>query len=107
MDKTVLVTGSSSGIGRAIATCFADRQWGVAATMRHPEQETALAGKPNIKLYRLDVTEPASIAAAIESTIRDFGGLDVVVNNAGYAVEGVFEAMGDDVVRREFETNVF
>jgi len=107
MTKTVLVTGSSSGIGRAIVTCFADKTWHVAATMRRPENDTALAARPSVKLYRLDVTDPASIDAAISSAIADFGGIDVVVNNAGFSLDGVFEAMDDDALRREFETNVF
>lgn len=104
---TVLITGASSGIGRATAEYFAEKGWNVAATMRSPEKETALTRFPNLKLYRLDVTDAAVIDSAIQAAIADFGSLDVVVNNAGYGVDGVFEAMNDDVIRRQFETNVF
>jgi NAD(P)-dependent dehydrogenase (short-subunit alcohol dehydrogenase family) len=107
MAKTVLLTGSSSGIGRASAIHFADAGWQVAATMRRPENETTLGTRSNVKLYRLDVTEPASIESAIAATKRDFGGIDAVVNNAGYGLQGVFEAIDDEALRREFDTNVF
>lgn len=105
--KTVLITGTSSGIGKATALNFARRGWNVAATMRTPDKETELRTLPNVKLYTLDVTDTASIEAAFASAVKDFGRIDVLVNNAGYAVDGVFEAMRDDVIRRQFETNVF
>jgi NAD(P)-dependent dehydrogenase (short-subunit alcohol dehydrogenase family) len=107
MNQTVLITGASSGIGKASALYFAQKGWNVAATMRSPEKETELNKLPNVRLYALDVTDSDSIATAISGAIRDFGGIDVLVNNAGYGVDGVFEAMSDDVIRRQFETNVF
>jgi NAD(P)-dependent dehydrogenase (short-subunit alcohol dehydrogenase family) len=107
MKKAVLITGSSSGIGRAAAIAFSKAGWLVAATMRRPEKETELGLLPGVKVYALDVTDPATIDAAISQTREDFGRLDVVVNNAGYGVDGVFEAMDDDVIRRQYDTNVF
>jgi NAD(P)-dependent dehydrogenase (short-subunit alcohol dehydrogenase family) len=105
--QSVLLTGTSSGIGRSAARHFAARGWNVAATMRSPEKEKELGALPNVKLYRLDVTDSASIESALHAAERDFGRLDAVVNNAGYGLDGVFEAMSDDVIRQQFETNVF
>jgi NAD(P)-dependent dehydrogenase (short-subunit alcohol dehydrogenase family) len=107
MSQTVLITGSSSGIGKAAALYFAKQGWQVAATMRTPAQETELTQFPNIKLYALDVTDTASIDTAISQILSDFGALDVVVNNAGFGADGVFEAMDDAFIQRQFDTNVF
>ncbi len=104
---TVLITGASSGIGRATAEFFAQKGWNVAATMRSPEKETKLTRFPNFQLYRLDVTDNASIEAAIQSAVADFGGIDALVNNAGFGADGVFEAMDDEFIRKQFDTNVF
>lgn len=106
-NKTVLITGSSSGIGRAAALRFQQAGWNVAATMRNPEKEAELGKLEGIALVRLDVTSEDSIAAAIGETIQRFGGIDVVVNNAGYGLVGPFEASTGEQVRRQFETNVF
>jgi NAD(P)-dependent dehydrogenase (short-subunit alcohol dehydrogenase family) len=105
--KTVLITGTSSGIGRAAAQHFARKGWNVAATMRRPDADNVLASLPNTKLYALDVTSNDSIESAMESVVRDFGAIDCLVNNAGYGVDGVFEAMSDEVIVKQFETNVF
>ena len=104
--KTVLITGASSGIGQAAARLFAQRGWQVAATMRNPAKDTALGQLPNVRLYALDVTDAASIGQAVADVLRDFGGLDALVNNAGYGVDGVFEAMTDVTIARQFDTNV-
>jgi NAD(P)-dependent dehydrogenase (short-subunit alcohol dehydrogenase family) len=106
MPKTVLITGTSSGIGKAAALYFAQQGWNVAATLRNPAQAD-FQNRPNIKTYTLDVTDNDSIQRAIADTLRDFGSIDVVVNNAGYGVSGVFEGMSDDVIERQFNTNVF
>lgn len=106
MTKTVLITGASSGIGKAAAIYFANQGWNVAATMRSPEGEKDLQTFARVKLYPLDVTDNASIDRAIAEAIGDFGGIDVLVNNAGFAVDGVFEAMSDDTIERQFNTNV-
>jgi NAD(P)-dependent dehydrogenase (short-subunit alcohol dehydrogenase family) len=105
--KTALITGTSSGIGRAAAQYFAQNGWNVVATMRAPEKETELQKLNNVRVVRLDVTDTASIAAAFDEAERAFGQVDVVVNNAGFGVDGVFEAMSDEVIQRQFDTNVF
>ncbi|MGL5889710.1 MAG: SDR family oxidoreductase [Bacteroidia bacterium] len=107
MKNTVLITGTSSGIGRATVKYFSERGWNVAATMRTPAKETELQKLPNVKLYALDVTDETSIAQAIQNAITDFGGIDVVVNNAGYGAIGIFEAATAQQIQRQFETNVF
>jgi NAD(P)-dependent dehydrogenase (short-subunit alcohol dehydrogenase family) len=107
MSKTVLITGSSTGIGKMIAAYFQAMEWNVAATMRSPEKETELIELENIKCIRLDVTDEASIQSAIEETITAFGGIDVIVNNAGFGSIGPFEAANKEQISRQFETNVF
>ena len=105
-SKNVFITGASSGIGKAVAIYFAQNGWGVAATMRTPEKETELTTFPNVKLYALDVTLIESVEKTVKQAITDFGAFSVVVNNAGYGVDGVFEAMTDAVIQRQFDTNV-
>jgi NAD(P)-dependent dehydrogenase (short-subunit alcohol dehydrogenase family) len=107
MKKTILITGTSSGIGKTTVRYFSARGWNVAATMRNPAKETELGQLPGVKLYRLDVMDEASIREAVSAAIRDFGGIDVVVNNAGYGAVGIFEAASPEQIRRQFDTNVF
>lgn len=102
---TVLLTGSSSGIGRATAELFAERGWNVAATLRSPGK-AQLPNSPRVAALRLDVTDPASIAAAVTETLSRFGSLDAVVNNAGYGLVGPFEATTGEAVDRQLATNV-
>jgi NAD(P)-dependent dehydrogenase (short-subunit alcohol dehydrogenase family) len=104
--RTVLITGAGSGIGRATAKLFVANAWNVAASMRAPERSDLAAKSTRLRLLRLDVTDPASIEAAIGEAIRVFGAIDVLVNNAGYALVGPFEAMSEAQVRRQLETNV-
>jgi len=105
--KTVLITGSSTGIGKNIAAYFQAMGWNVAATMRSPEKETELTELENLKCIRLDVTDEASIRSAIDETIKAFGAIDVIVNNAGFGTIGPFEAATREQIERQFNTNVF
>ena len=115
MTKTVLITGASSGIGRATALHFQKQGWNVAATMRSPEKELhqesnnvkSLANLDRVMLLKLDVTEHSTIAEAVKETIHRFGAIDVLVNNAGYAVLGAFETSTPEQIQRQFSTNVF
>ncbi len=107
MSKTVLITGASTGIGKATAELFHQQGWNVAATMRSPEQATELASLPNMLCLPLDVTKVETIHAALDTAIARFGSIDVVVNNAGYALVGAFEACEMADVRGQFDTNVF
>lgn len=105
--QTIVITGASSGIGRAAAKHFAANGWQVAATMRTPENDTELNGIANIRLYALDVTDQTSIQSAVATVLNDHESVDVVLNNAGYGLAGPFEAASAEQIRRQFETNVF
>lgn len=107
MAKTVFITGASSGIGRATALLFQQKGWTVIATMRNPEKAPELAKLENVYCLKLDVTDSASIAQAVTQTLQQFGAIAVLVNNAGYALTGAFEACTPAEIRRQFETNVF
>lgn len=105
--KTILITGASAGIGLATARYFARQGWNVAATMRSPDKAGDLRDLPNVQVLRLDVLDGPSIVAAVADTLRTFGGLDVLFNNAGYAIAGAFEAISPAQVQQQFATNVF
>ena len=105
--KTIVITGSSSGIGKATAKLFAEKGWQVAATMRNPQKEVELSTIENIRLYQLDVTDRASLDQATADILHDFGTVDVVLNNAGYGLAGPFEAISPEQIERQFGTNVF
>lgn len=105
--NTIVITGASSGIGKAAAKYFAEQEWRVAATMRKPEDATDLGEIANIQLYQLDVTVQASIDRAVAQILGDFGTVDAVLNNAGYALSGPFEAATPEQIRHQFDTNVF
>ncbi|MEO1436911.1 MAG: SDR family NAD(P)-dependent oxidoreductase, partial [Bacteroidota bacterium] len=107
MSKNIFITGSSSGIGKATAKYFAEKGWGVAATMRRPEAEKDLNEIDNVKLYKLDVTDEATIERAVRKSIDHFGKIDVVLNNAGYGTAGPFEAATQKQIKRQFDTNLF
>ena len=107
MSKTVFITGASSGIGRATAELFLAKGWNVAATMRSPGKEEQFRNSGQLLVTELDVERPDSIRAAVQAAIGQFGAIDVLVNNAGYAVIGVFESSRREQVRKQFAVNVF
>jgi len=106
MSRTVLITGTSSGLGRASAKLFHEKGWNVVATMRHPERETELTQLAGMLVTRLDVQDVQSIDTSVKAAIDRFGTLDVLVNNAGYGAYGPLEATSIDSIRRQFEVNV-
>jgi NAD(P)-dependent dehydrogenase (short-subunit alcohol dehydrogenase family) len=106
VTQTILITGSSSGIGRATAKHFHDHGWNVIATMRSPEQEPELAALQNVLVTRLDVQDPGSITSAVDAGLERFGRIDVLLNNAGYGAYGVLEATPMDKIRRQYDVNV-
>jgi NADP-dependent 3-hydroxy acid dehydrogenase YdfG len=107
MDKVVLVTGASSGIGNETAKLFQSKSWKVAATMRSPEHAEDLRQIVDVECFRLDVTDVDSIKAAIAATLEKFGRIDAVINNAGFAVVGPFEAVEQADIERQMQTNVY
>ena len=104
--KVTLVTGASSGIGRATARAFAEAGSVVYATARRPEGLAALEAE-GLRGLRLDVTDEGSMVEAVRRVEDEHGAVDVLVNNAGYGLNGPAEELEMDEVRREFETNVF
>lgn len=106
MTQTIFITGASSGIGKATAHYFHDRGWNVVATLRNPTQAGDLADLPGVLVTRVDVTDGSSIAAAVDAAHARFGGIDVLLNNAGYGAYGPLEAFDMEGIRRQFDTNV-
>lgn len=104
--KTILITGASSGIGEATARHFQEQGWNVIATMRDPTKDNALADLDKVLVTRLDVTDAASIPAAVAAGVERFGKICVLLNNAGYGAYGALEAFTMDRIRRQFDTNV-
>jgi NAD(P)-dependent dehydrogenase (short-subunit alcohol dehydrogenase family) len=103
--KTVLITGSSSGFGKATAQLFLDNGWNVIATMRQPQNDLFSAGSNNLYVIALDVTDAHSVRKAVGEAISTFRGVDVLVNNAGFGVFLPLETTSGELTRRLFETN--
>jgi NAD(P)-dependent dehydrogenase (short-subunit alcohol dehydrogenase family) len=107
MNKTVIITGASSGIGKAAAQKFASEGWNVIATMRSPEKEQDLTQLPNVLVTKLDVEQADTIESAIQEGINRFGQIDALINNAGYGQNGLFEAITPAQIQQQFDVNVF
>jgi NAD(P)-dependent dehydrogenase (short-subunit alcohol dehydrogenase family) len=104
-SRPVLITGCSTGIGRATAERLADDGWNVHATARRPESIADLA-EGGCKTHALDVTDERSMESAVEEVEKE-GPIGALINNAGYSQSGALETIPMDSVRRQFETNVF
>ena len=105
-SRAVLITGCSSGIGRATAERLAGEGWRVYATARRPETIADLKEK-GCDTLALDVCDEASMSAAVGAVSAAHGAVAVLVNNAGYSQSGAVESVSPDQARRQFETNVF
>ncbi|HZR83515.1 MAG TPA: SDR family oxidoreductase [Candidatus Binatia bacterium] len=110
--KNVLITGCSTGFGRATALLFARRGDRVFATMRSPEKgrdltEVAERADLPLRVLRLDVEDPALVQSAIREATASSGPIDVLINNAGIELRSSIEDASEEDVRRQFETNVF
>jgi len=103
--KTIFITGTSSGLGKLTAKYFAQQGWNVAATMRTPEKETELNKYPNIKIFKLDVTDLEQVKTATVGAIAAFGKIDVVVNNAGMGTYGALELAKEKDIDWQFAVN--
>ena len=106
MTKTIFITGASAGIGKATAKLFAGKGWNVIATMRKPENEKELNLLSNVTLLPLDVDNLEQIKEAASKALA-LGDIDVVFNNAGYALLGILEATTDEQLVGQMETNFF
>ncbi|MDR6941667.1 SDR family oxidoreductase [Mucilaginibacter pocheonensis] len=107
MKKTVLITGASSGFGKAAVKLFDTNNWNVIATMRSPEKETELSALSNVFVSKLDVTDKLSIQRSVDEGIEKFGKIDVLVNNAGYGALGALEAATEEQIKQQFDVNFF
>ena len=112
MKDSVLITGTSSGIGLETALYLAERGLQVYATMRNLSRRGLLdaeAARRNVQLQvlQLDITDRASIETAVCTIVEQSGGIYGLVNNAGIIIRGYFEDVSDSEMRQVFETNVF
>jgi len=105
-SSAVLITGCSTGIGRATAQHLATKGHTVYATARKIDAIADLEGR-NLKVLALDVTDEASMQAAVDTVVAAEGAVGALVNNAGYSQSGAVETTEMDALRRQFETNVF
>ncbi|MGH7939797.1 MAG: oxidoreductase [Limisphaerales bacterium] len=103
-NKTALVTGVSSGIGREIAQRLAGRGARVFGAVRDPMSTKPIHG---VEIVRMDVTDDASVSEAIQSILQKAGSVHILVNNAGYSLMGALEETSLAEARQQFETNFF
>ena len=106
MRKTILITGSNSGIGKRTAWLFAQKGWKVLATMRNLDNANELKDLPNIHIYRLDVTNTWNIEQTRDEILSVHKNVDVVINNAGFGVYGPFELATEEQIDLQYDVNV-
>jgi NAD(P)-dependent dehydrogenase (short-subunit alcohol dehydrogenase family) len=107
MERTVLVTGSSSGIGRATVEAFLDEEWTVYATARDTDDIADLGDLENCRIDELDVTVENDVKRVVERITDETDRVDCLVNNAGYGQLGPVEEVSVDAAREQYEVNVF
>lgn len=105
MQKTIFITGASSGLGKATAKLFQSKGWNVIATMRNPEAETELTQLENVTVLKLDVANPEELKETIDYVLENYK-VNVVLNNAGYGLVGPLEAFTDEQIKTQIETNL-
>jgi len=105
MQKTIFITGASSGLGKSTAKLFHSKGWQVIATMRNPEKETELNQLKNVILLPLDVSNSEQIKSTIKNVTEKYS-VDVVLNNAGYGLIGALESLNEEQIERQIETNL-
>jgi short-subunit dehydrogenase len=105
MQKTIFITGASSGLGKATAKLFQEKGWNVIATMRNPEKESELSALENVTMLPMDVTDLEQISSTVTNILNRFE-VDVVVNNAGYGLIGPLEAFTDAQINDQIQTNL-
>lgn len=104
--KTIFITGASSGLGKAAAKLFQAKGWHVIATMRKPENEMELRKLSNVSLIELDVTDTDRTNKTISHILKSHS-VDVVLNNAGYGLIGPLEALSEEQIQAQIQTNLF
>ena len=103
--KTIFITGASTGLGKATAKLFQSNGWNVIATMRNPESETELTQLENVTVLPLDVTNLGQIQSTVKKAL-EISDIDLVFNNAGYGLIGPLEALNDDQIVKQLNTNL-
>ena len=110
--ETILITGASSGIGMASALYLAERGYRVIGASRSTErlaglEEEALERGLSVSTCVLDINSDEGVAAVVPGLLDEHGGIDVLVNNAGYSLWGPVESLSTEEIRAQFETNLF
>lgn len=105
MQKTIFITGASSGLGRTTAELFQRMGWTVIATMRNPEKQQELGKLANLHVFPLDVTDAEQLRSTVAIVLERFD-VDVVLNNAGYGLIGPLEAFSDEQIDNQMQTNL-
>jgi NAD(P)-dependent dehydrogenase (short-subunit alcohol dehydrogenase family) len=107
-DQVWFITGTNKGMGAEIAKAALKEGYKVVATARNPEGTQKILGtSPNLLVLPLDITNDEQVESAVTTAMDRFGRIDVLVNNAGYALLGFFEEMSEKAIRQQMETNVF
>jgi short-subunit dehydrogenase len=106
MQKTIFITGASSGLGKSSVRLFQSKGWNVIASMRNPEKEMELTQLRNVKVLRLDVTESSQLSDTIGKLLQE-SDVDIVLNNAGYGLIGPLEAFTEEQIHTQIQTNLF
>lgn len=108
MNKTIFITGTSSGIGKATVELFAAQGWNVVATVKSTYVQSGIFNHlPKVTVYELDVTRVEQVNEVAQKAIQKFGKIDVVINNAGYCLMGPTETSTMEQIKEQYETNVF
>ncbi|MFB9080440.1 SDR family oxidoreductase [Flavobacterium procerum] len=105
MQNTIFITGASTGLGKAAAKLFQSKGWQVIATMRNPEKENELNKLENVVVLPLDVSDSVQIDQIVKNVTNKYS-VDVVLNNAGYGLIGALEALTDEQISRQLQTNL-
>ena len=107
-DQVWFITGANKGLGAAITKEALYRGYKVVAATRNPERAGEILGNsPNLLIAKLDITNDEQVQSAVKAALDRFGRIDVLVNNAGYALLGFFEETSEKLIRKQIETNVF
>ncbi|MEU0914665.1 SDR family oxidoreductase [Streptomyces althioticus] len=107
MSNTVVVTGTSTGMGKATVAKFAAEGWNVVATVRKDSDLQVHADLPNVRTLLLDVDDEGAAESFARDAVEQFGRVDALVNNAGFYQMGPLEASSMEQIHQQFQTNVF
>ena len=107
MKKVVIITGASRGFGELIAKKFQKQKFQVIATMRNVNSSPSLMELDNVDIKKLDVTNKSDIKNVVDFTIKKYGRIDILINNAGYGAFGLLEEASEQEIRNQFDVNYF